>query len=239
MSGDEPDGTDPADEHGAKRPATGTADDSLADERSQTHGSPYDLRLAWEETRSHVLAATALFAVGLLGGLAMAAAGIDLLALLGLENVDELLPEDAVLTVEFIFLNNSRVYFIMLLGVITLGLATVVALAFNGIVIGWVVGLVAGEVGVGPVLALLAPHGIFELPAFWLAGGIALRLVHLLANYIRGERETVITRAGLGRAFLLVVLGWVLIAISAVVEVHVTPAIADAIYDLPGGSPVE
>lgn len=193
-----------------------------------------DLGLAWAEHRGHVLAATALFAVGLAAGLAMAAAGVDLLALLGLENLEDLLPADAELTVEFIFRNNSRVYAIVLGGALTLGLATVLALGVNGLVIGWVAGWIAGDVGVLPVLVLLVPHGIFELPAFWIAGGIAFRLVHCGVAALLDRRDRFLTRGEAWRTLLLAAVGWVLVGVAAVVEVHVTPAIAEAILGTTG-----
>lgn len=228
-------GTDDPDPGGAGDPGGATADRAARKppaEQVATHppDRPWDLRLAWAEHRDHVLGATALFAVGLFAGLAMAAAGIDLLELLGLENLEDLLPADAELTVGFIFFNNSRVYVLLIVGALSLGLLTVLLLGFNGLAIGWVVGLVAGQIGVGRVLALLVPHGIFELPAFWIAGGIGLRLVHLAANRIRGVREQLLTRPEATRILLLAVVGWILVGIAAVVEVYVTPAVAEAIY---------
>jgi len=220
-----------ADESGG----TGTGDDATrseasGDEDGPSHGSPWDLRLAWAEYRGHVGAATALFAVSLLGGLAMAAAGVDLLELLGIQNLEELLPEDFELTAWFVFANNARVYLLLVLGAVSLGLGTVFVLAFNGVLVGWVVGIAAPQIGVGPVLALLVPHGIFELPAFWLAGGVGLRLVHLAVNYLRGRRDHFLSRPEWRRTGLLVLVGLVLVAVASVVEVYVTPAVAEAIY---------
>lgn len=200
-------------------------------------GSPLDLRLAWAEYRLHVAAATVLFVIGLFGGLAMAATGVDLLALLGYQDVEGLLPENFEPTVWFIFWNNTRVYVVLLLGALTLGLLPAVVLGFNGVVVGWVAGIATGNVGAGPVLALLVPHGIFELPALWLAAGISLRLVHLAVDDVWGERDHFLTRAAWKRTLLLVVVGWLLIGLASLIEVYVTPAIAEAIYgDV--GSPV-
>lgn len=231
MSSDESGDPKPPGDDAGKRPEPGEGRWPSTERLPYDAGRPPDeLELALAEHRPHTFAAAALFSLGLVAGLAMAAAGIDLLALLGLENVEDLLPEDATLTVWFIFWNNTRVYFLLLVGTLSLGLLTVFLLGFNGVVIGWVVGLVAGEVGVGRVLVLLVPHGIFELPAFWLAGGIALRLVHLAANRVRGARDQLLTRPEAARVVALVVLGWALVGIAAVVEVYVTPAIAETIY---------
>lgn len=239
MSGDESDGADSGDvgssdavgspdstgsSDAAKRPGTGEA---VADPPA---GSPWDLRLAWAEYRGHVAAATALFAVSLLTGLAMAVSGVDFLELLGIQSFEEILPEDFEFTAWNVFRNNARVYAILVVGAISAGLVTAFVLAFNGVLIGWVAGFAAAQVGAGPILALLAPHGVFELPAFWLGGGVGLRLVHLAVNYLRGARDHFLTRAEWWRTALLVGVGLAMVAVAAVIEVYVTPAIAEAIY---------
>lgn len=214
-------------------PAGGSASDDggpLAVLRTYALAVLRHARIALDEHRSAFLVSTALFVVGLLAGLGMAAAGIDLLELLGLDDLSDALPEDAELTVKFLFRNNSRVLLMLVAGALTLGLLTAFLLGYNGLLVGWVVGWTAGDVGIGLLLALLVPHGVLELPAFWLGGAVALRFVHVVANYLRGARDHVLTRAEAGRTLLLVLLAWLLIGLAAVIEVHVTPAIAEAIF---------
>lgn len=219
-----------------ERPGAGDGPHGEWDDPPPDHGSPLDLALAWREHRRHVGAAAGVFAAGLVLGVLLYAAGVDLLAALGIESLEDIVPEDFQFTAVDVFLNNARVYGIVLLGAITLGLGSAGVLAFNGVLVGWVVGDAAAGIGIGPVLALLLPHGIFELPALWIAGGVAFRLVHLLANYLRGARDRLLSRAELGRLGLLLLTGIALLAVAAVIEVHVTEALADAVFDLPGES---
>lgn len=203
----------------AKRPVGG----------DRTRGSPLDLRLALAEHRPHILAAAAVFAVGLLGGIAVVAAGFDMVGFF-----QGFLPEDVELSWWFVFQNNVTVLLVPIVGVglLTLGVVTVLILAFNGVVVGGVVAQVASDAGVGLVLALIVPHGVFELPAFWIGGGVTFRVVHLLAKRVRGTRERFLTGPEVGRALLLVGLAVVMLAIAAAIEVYVTPAIAETLFGI-------
>lgn len=194
------------------------------------------LRIAAAEHRWHVGAATGLFAAGVGGGVALHLAGVDLLEQLGISSPEELLPEDVELTTWFVFQNNARVLLLLVAGALTLGVLTALVLVFNGVLIGWVVAVAAGEAGVGLTLALLLPHGVIELPAFWIAAGVAFRLLARPVNYLRGTYEHVYTRAEAGRAALLVVVAIGMMLVAAAIEVHVTPAIADALFGLPEDS---
>lgn len=194
------------------------------------------LRIALAEHRWHVGAATGLFGLGVLGGVGLHLAGVNLLEVLGLSSPEELLPEDVELTTWFIFRNNARVLLLLVGGALTLGLLTVLGLVFNGVVIGWVVAVAAGEAGLGLTLALLVPHGVLELPAFWIAAGVAFRLLTRPVSYLLGRYDHVYTRAEAGRAALLVVVALLAVLLAAAIEVHVTPAIAEALFDLPEGS---
>lgn len=203
-------------------------DGRVTDDR-RSRGGPYDLRLAWAEHRPHVLFATAIFALGAVAGIALALADVDLLAQIGLENPEELF-EGVEFTATSIFVNNTTAFLLMVVGAVSLGLLTVLSLLFNGLLVGWLGALVAGEVGVDYVLVLLAPHGILELPALFVAAGVGFRLVHLGANYLRGTRDRYLSSVELRRTLTLLFVAWIALAVAAVIEVYVTPAIAEAIF---------
>jgi uncharacterized membrane protein SpoIIM required for sporulation len=70
---------------------------------------------------------------------------------------------------------------------------------------------------------------VLELPAFWLVGAVALRVVHRLVRYLRGLDDAALTRREAVEAGALVVAAAVLVVVAAWVEVAVTPAVADAV----------
>lgn len=74
----------------------------------------------------------------------------------------------------FIFQNNSSgAFFSMIFGAI-LGVAPVVNALVNGALLGYVFSLASSEAGLGVILYLV-PHGIFELPAVFIALGLGMK----------------------------------------------------------------
>ncbi|MDY6819325.1 MAG: stage II sporulation protein M [Halobacteriales archaeon] len=170
--------------------------------------------------------AVATFVVGgLAGGAAMAVVSADALAAAA-ETVDASSLFPAVLTPWTIFANNVVVVALIALGGISFGLLTVVVLFFNGVVLGIVLVGSAGEGGLFPTLALILPHGIIELSAFFLVGGIAYRISWRLIAYLRGADSTPITRGELRDALVLTLLSVVAIAVAAWIEATLTREIA-------------
>lgn len=180
--------------------------------------------------------ATAIFAIGIAAGLALVVAGVDLFAALGLDDLSDVLPET--FTVWTILQNNTRAFVLMILGAVTLGILTILAVFFNGLLIGYVIGPSVTETGIAQTFTLLAPHGILELPALFVAAGVGFRLVHLGINRVLGRRERFLSRPEAIRVGLFVAVGWILLAIAAVLEVHVTPAVYEALFGITptGGS---
>ncbi|WP_249361542.1 stage II sporulation protein M [Haloterrigena sp. H1] len=131
---------------------------------------------------------------------------------------------------QFLLVNNSRAFLLSILGVLTLGLLTAWAMVFNGIIVGNVGAFIAGSVGVGYILVGLLPHGIFELPALFIAAGVGFRLLYRVGQRIRGSRSSIITKRYLYRTGLLVLAGWLLLVVAAVVEAFVTPALLETLF---------
>ena len=130
----------------------------------------------------------------------------------------------AVLAVK-LFLNNLTACLLLFLGGASLGIITVLILSANGFLIGAVMELVRQQQGLPYIAAALIPHGIFEIPAFLIAGGLGLLLgLELTAEW---QGNAAARAAPLARLFLRIVVP--LLAAAAVVEAFITPAILSMI----------
>jgi stage II sporulation protein M len=122
-----------------------------------------------------------------------------------------------------IFLNNLQANLLIFLGGVTLGMLTAGVLVVNGLVIGVVVEVVRRREGPLFIVASLLPHGIIEIPAFVLSGVLGFCLAQGMWGEVTAGGDAAAVAKGLGRRFILVVLP--LIAIAAVVEAFITPAL--------------
>lgn len=189
---------------------------------------------AAHEHRWHTGLAAGLFAAGVIFGILLALAGVDLLEWFLEILEDELLPddeEDPQLTARFFIVQNTQPFLLSILGAITVGLLTVLIMVFNGIVVGNIGFVIGQTVGFDYVLVGLAPHGIFELTALFVAAGVGFRILHRLAWRIVGWRDAFVTRRYLYRTFLLVVAAWLLLVLAAVIEAHVTPVLLETLFE--------
>jgi uncharacterized membrane protein SpoIIM required for sporulation len=105
------------------------------------------------------------------------------------------------------------------------GVPTVATLLFNGLLVGAVAGVVE------PLLfaALVVPHGIIELPAIAVAGGVGLRLGHVGWGTWRGARPRSALVDEIGRTWRVVVGLAVVFVVAGFVEAFVTPQVAAAV----------
>lgn len=82
---------------------------------------------------------------------------------------------NAIELIFFIFQNNLQsAFFGFVLGIF-LGIMPVISAISNGVVLGYVFAQASAEEGFSVILSLL-PHGIFELPAVFIALGLGLKL---------------------------------------------------------------
>ncbi len=193
------------------------------------------LRDAWDEHDRFVGFAAGLFAFGVVVGALLLAAGYNLL-----EIVEELLGEglfpegiadlSSLELARFLLVNNTRAFLLSIVGALSLGLLTAWAMVFNGIIVGNVGAAVAADVGVDFIVVGLLPHGIFELPALFIAAGVGFRLLYRVGQRVRGTREAALTKPYLYRTALLVLAGWLLLVVAAFVEAFVTPALLEALF---------
>jgi len=121
-----------------------------------------------------------------------------------------------------IMTNNMSVGFTTFAFGITAGLGTIYMMAFNGLLIG-VIGMACRLSGMSLQLwSFVAPHGVLELPAIFIAGGAGLRIAQgLLFPGVLPRRES-LARAGLEAAKL--VLGTIpILIIAGLIEAFVSP----------------
>ena len=121
-----------------------------------------------------------------------------------------------------IMTNNMSVSFTTFAFGITAGLGTIYMMAFNGLLIG-VIGMACYLSGMSLQLwSFVAPHGVLELPAIFIAGGAGLRIAQgLLFPGVLPRRES-LARAGLEAVQL--VLGTIpILIIAGLIEAFVSP----------------
>jgi uncharacterized membrane protein SpoIIM required for sporulation len=105
------------------------------------------------------------------------------------------------------------------------GVPAVVTLAFNGLI----VGAVGGVFDPVAFLALVAPHGILEIPALVIGGAAGLSLGGVGIGALRGRYGDADIAAAIRRTYR-VLLGLVpLFVVAAFIEAFLTPAVAGAV----------
>ncbi len=121
-----------------------------------------------------------------------------------------------------IMTNNISVGFMTFALGITGGLGTIYMMLFNGLMLG-VIGMACHQSGMSLQLwSFVAPHGVLELPAIFLAGGAGLRIATglLFPGYL--PRRESLARAGTDAVQLL--LGTVpMLIIAGTIEAFVSP----------------
>jgi uncharacterized membrane protein SpoIIM required for sporulation len=139
---------------------------------------------------SYTAAATAIFFLGALAGTFFSVSDPDYMR--------EFLPPHLVQSIERhemwthsivavkpqassgIMTNNLSVSFMTFAAGITAGIGTLYLLFFNGMMLG-VIGVACGTYQMSlPLWSFVAPHGVLELPAIFIAGGAGLRLAQAL-----------------------------------------------------------
>jgi uncharacterized membrane protein SpoIIM required for sporulation len=188
---------------------------------------------AFRRNVKHCLLATVIFAISGLVGAVLTYQNPDFkVKLLGPEMVDTIdrhqmwthsivgikpLASSAIMT------NNMSVGFTTFALGITAGLGTIYMMAFNGLLMG-VIGMACWLSGMSVQLwSFVAPHGVLELPAIFIAGGAGLRIAQgLLFPGILPRRDS-LSRAGLEAVQLL--LGTIpILIVAGLIEAFVSPS---------------
>jgi len=153
--------------------------------------------------------------------------GEEVLALFSDQVVGQLLSDSPAVLAGKLFLNNLSACLLLFLGGASLGVVTMLILSVNGLLIGAVTELVRQQQGLLFIAAALVPHGIFEIPAFLIAGGLGLLLGQGLIAEWQGQGDAAALAVPLARRFLRVVVP--LLAVAAVVEAFITPSVLSMI----------
>ena len=121
-----------------------------------------------------------------------------------------------------IMTNNISVGFMTFALGITAGLGTIYMMIFNGLLIG-VIGMACWLSGMNLQLwSFVAPHGVLELPAIFIAGGAGLRIANGLLFPGTLPRRESLARAGSEAVKLL--LGTIpILIIAGLIEAYVSP----------------
>ena len=122
-----------------------------------------------------------------------------------------------------IFTNNIRVTLFALAGGIALGAVTALVLAYNGVLIGTILGLAVGSGNGETFVSLVVAHGVLELSCIVVAGAAGLRVGSALLD--PGHRSRGAALRTETRAAVEIALGtapWLVLA--GIVEGFVTPA---------------
>lgn len=175
--------------------------------------------------------AALVFAVSVGIGVAVVAGnpsiGTEVMALFSEEVVAGLLSDSPAVLAGKLFLNNLGVCLLLFLGGASLGVVTGLVLTVNGLLIGMVTEVVRQEQGLAYVVAALLPHGIFEIPAFIIAGGLGLLLGRELLAEWYGRGDAAALAGSLSSLFLRTVVP--LLVAAAAVEAFITPAVLSMI----------
>jgi uncharacterized membrane protein SpoIIM required for sporulation len=187
----------------------------------------------FRETLPYTLAAAGIFAATAIAGviLTLSNPGFERL-LLPPEMMDTIERREmwthSVLAVKplassAIMTNNLSVALVMFASGIMAGLGTLYLLAFNGLLIG-VIGAVCDRAGMAVSLwSFVAPHGVLELPAIFIAGGAGLLLGRgLVAPGALSRRDALADCASRAIRLLLGVIP--LLVVAGVIEAFVSPS---------------
>lgn len=124
-----------------------------------------------------------------------------------------------------IFLNNIQSALITYAGGL-IGIITAFFLFINGLLIGYL----AAKIPIVPFLILIAPHGIFEIPALILSGAAGFRLTSMVISIIRSIIKKKPIRENFWQfkdSLALFAIAAVLFLIAAIIEANITFALID------------
>lgn len=177
-----------------------------------------------------LFAAIFLFGIGLAWGLATP---IDTTGLLSedMAAIEELagflasLPQASVFIL--IFIKNVSAVVISFVLSPVFCLAPVIALIFNGGLLGLVSTLTIQEKSLGYLLAGLLPHGIFELPALIMgeAAALSFGMAVMLSLFKKQRRKLLLPNLRQNLRYLAIAL--FLFLPAAIIETYITPLLLD------------
>ncbi|TQQ83767.1 stage II sporulation protein M [Halonotius terrestris] len=121
--------------------------------------------------------------------------------------------------------NNWLVSATAAYGGIALGVPTAVDMLLNGAIVGALYG-VTDQLG---FVALVAPHGIIEIPAIFVAGGLGFHVAGTVLGRLTGRATTADIADALRLAYRVLLGLAVVLVVAALIEAFLTPWIAAAV----------
>ena len=165
----------------------------------------------------------ATMCLGWVGSAQNPAIGNDLLKLFEKEVAGQMTTGNSYDMCLKLFSNNLEACILLFLGGASFGILTIFIMSLNGVVIGAIMEIVRHDHTPLFVAAAILPHGIFEIPAFIIAGALGVLLAQSLTAEWYGSGDAAADARGYARTFLLWVLP--LVAVAACVEAFITPVV--------------
>jgi|GEM_PF-6165140 len=104
-------------------------------------------------------------------------------------------------------------------GIATFGTTAFFFLSYNGALLGLVTGcLWYNQVPLSKILLVTLPHGIFEIPAIWIAGTVGFKIPKETIKYLRGKKEYIIDKKEVYNLAIVCAETWILIVVAAIIE---------------------
>ncbi len=130
-------------------------------------------------------------------------------------------PTPDITTME-LFVHNAEIAVRSALGIVTFGLYTVYVQLLNGFVIGAAFADAAQVLGIGRAALLILPHGVIEIPAFWLAGAVGFRWMHTLWMVTNSNRDRISVPRLFLESMVLMIVVIVALFVAAYIEANVS-----------------
>ncbi|WP_019424440.1 stage II sporulation protein M [Paenibacillus sp. OSY-SE] len=121
-----------------------------------------------------------------------------------------------------IALNNIGAGLLIAGSGILLSVPAMLLTLFNGFMLGYLVMLSASQYSMAEIIAALAPHGIFELPAIMLACSVGLKPISWLIRYVR-TKQSVSWKKEVRSIAALLGLMIALFTVASLIETYVSP----------------
>jgi uncharacterized membrane protein SpoIIM required for sporulation len=122
--------------------------------------------------------------------------------------------------------NNMLSVLIIVLGLLSMGIFTILIGSYTGLIHGIIIGTgISESVGIYRVAILFIPHAIIELPALFTAIAAGLIIPLGLKEYLREEKSEPLTHSDLVDTVKLFLVAETLIVISSIIEYSITHSI--------------
>ena len=121
--------------------------------------------------------------------------------------------------------HNAEIALRSAFGIVTFGLYTTYVQVLNGFVLGAAWADAAGVLGWGTATLALLPHGVVEIPAFWLSAAVGFRWLNTVWKLTNADRDRITVPRLVIESILVTALTLGLLLLAAVVEADLSVAL--------------